>query len=168
MRTYRLTARTNTHFPLPASAAGLSEDVLAAELAGVVVRELSTDEWGRVTVDVELRRPSDEEALEEVVNLLWRIGFVVVRATVSEWVNEMIERAVLGALAGPAVAAGTKNAIAGVLATVAGAFVLGASGAEARRLKAEYEAERNAQGVWTLRRLPPSPRGELGLGPTLA
>lgn len=155
MKTYGFIAqRPRTYFPLPAAFLGLSEELFAAELAGVVVRELSEDEWGRVTVDVSLPRASDQEALEEIVSLLRQQGFVVVRATVSEWVNEIIERAVLGALAGGTAGATTKNVLAAGVASVLGALIVGATGAEVQTLNAEYEASRDLRGAWSLCEVP--------------
>jgi len=161
VKTYRFIAqRPRAYLPLPAAPSGLSAELLAAELAGIVVRGLSEDEWGSVTVDVSLARASDEEALEEVVNLLWQLGFVVVRATVSEWVNEIIERAVLGALAGGTAGATTKNVLAVGVASVLGALIVGATGAEVQKVKAEYEASRDVRGAWSLCEVPRDDGGE--------
>ena len=154
MKTYRFLAQPQrTYFPAPAGYLRLSEDLLVSELAGVVVRELSQDERGRVTIEVELPRDSDEQALEEVATLLAHLGFVVLRATVSEWVNEIIERALLGAFAGGTLGAAAKNTLAAGVALVLGAIILGASGAAVRKLKAEYEASRDPFGAWSLREI---------------
>jgi hypothetical protein len=168
MKTYKIITRPDLYYVRPGLPSLLTKELLLEELAGVVVRELSEDERGHQTIDVRFRRESDPEALDEIIALLQQLGFVILKATVTEWANELVERAVLGLLGGGAIGAATENGTAALIASAAGALIGGLTGAEAQKLKAEYEARRDHTGNWTFRELPrqpPAPGAQPGFSP---
>jgi hypothetical protein len=152
MHTYRLIARPNIHF----LGTNLTEAFLEEAIAGAVVRELTVDAQGHHTVDLQLARDSDEQALDEIVSLLERLGFSILEATVSEWASEVFEGAVVGLLGGGTLGLATEKGPVAAIGAVAGAIVGGLVGSEARRLATQYRARRTNWG-WTFAELSPSP-----------
>jgi hypothetical protein len=155
VKTYKIIARPDLRFVRPGLPSPLSKDLLVEALAGVALRELSEDEWDRRTVDVRLNRPTDAEALNEIIGLLDQLGFAIIKVTVTEWVNEVVERAVVGFLGGGVIGGvTTENAVVALIASAAGALVAGLTGAEVQKVKAEYDGRRDIQGNWSFREIP--------------
>ncbi len=169
MKTYKLVVEPKLYFPLPGFGSALTEDVLMEALVGVVVRELGEDEMGRCTIHVQLERPTDAQALNELVSLVDELGFAVIEARVSEWVDEAIDRAILGFFGGGAVGSASKNGVVAVAGALIGAVVGLTTGAEVQKLKAEYEARRDYHGNWSFHRIdrrpPPAPGFRPGFSP---
>jgi hypothetical protein len=84
--------------------------------------------------------------LDALVLCVERLGFSVLDATVNEWASQILERGLVGLLGGGALGAASDNGAVAFVAAVGGALLGGLSGVEARRLKAEYEARRDAWG----------------------
>jgi hypothetical protein len=169
MKTYKIVARPNVYFVQPGLGPLISESIIVEALAGVAVRELSEDQQGNRIIDVKLNRPTDAQALEEIIGFVQQLGFSVVEATVSKWINEAVEKAVLRLLGGGgAVGVATKNGIATTIGAAFGALFGGIIGAEAHKLKAEYEARRDYQGNWAFRQISQQPASSVirpGLSP---
>ncbi len=140
---YQLVLRPNRYFVLPGSGPTLTEQMVLDSLAGVVIHELSEDEHGNRTLHVELPASSDAEALDALVFFAEQLGFKVLEATVKEWASQVIERALLGLLGGGAVGVASENGPVALVAALGGAVIGGLSGAEARKLVAEYDARRD-------------------------
>jgi hypothetical protein len=154
---YQLVLRPNRYFVLPGSGPALTEQMVLDSLADVVIHELSEDEHGNRTLHVELPASSDAEALDALVFFAEQLGFKVLEATVKEWASQVIERALLGLLGGGAVGVASENGPVALVAALGGAVIGGLSGAEARKLVAEYDARRDQWGSWSFhRRQPPS------------
>ena len=69
----------------------LSEEAIAAELTGAVVHGLAQTNWGLYVADLQLRRPTHEQALDDISSALERLGCSFVEAAVREWVTEALE-----------------------------------------------------------------------------
>lgn len=144
----------------------LNEDVLVQALEGAVVREVGETQWGLRVVDVQLRRPSDAEALDEIVSVLEQLGFSLVEATVSEWVREGFERAIAWAFGGFVLGGGiSENLLIGLAAFAVGGIAAQWVGAEGHRLEAQFEAQRDHRGVWVYREIPGQPVSAPALRP---
>jgi hypothetical protein len=170
MKTYKIVVEPKPYFTLPGSGSALTEDVLTEALAGVVVRELSDeDQLGHRTIHVQLQRPTDAQALNELVSLAERLGFKVIEAKVSEWVDEATERAILGLFGGGLVGGVAENTVVAITGALAGAIVGLITGAAVEKLKAEYQARRDYQGNWSFqqidRRPPSAPGFQPGFSP---
>jgi hypothetical protein len=148
---YKIVARPDVRFA-HAGQIGfpLTTERVVSELGGAVVRTLSEDRRGRTVVDLHLERPTHEEALSEILLAVNRLGFSLVEATVSEWANEVVERAVIGALGGGgAIGTASDDVALARLAAAVGAIVGAWSGAQVQRLAHRYEARLFATG-WQL------------------
>jgi hypothetical protein len=165
MKTYKIVVESKLFFSLPGRGSALTEDVLTEALAGVVVRELSEDQVGHRTIHVQLERPSDAQALNELVSLVDELGFTVIEARVSEWVDEAVGRAILGFFGGGLVGSAAENTVAAITGALAGAIVGLITGAAVQKLKAEYEARRDHQGNWSFHRIDRQPPSAPGLQP---
>jgi len=147
--TYKLVVRPRLHFVLPGRGPLLTEGMVLEALTGVVIHELSEDELGNRTLHVELPRESDAEALDALVLFVERLGFSVLEVTVNEWASQILERGLVGLLGGGTLGAASDNGAVAFIAAVGGALLGGLSGAEARKLNAEYESRRDAWGAWS-------------------
>lgn len=142
MKTYKIVVRPDIRLAFPGPVEPpLTEAMLVEALAGVAVRELSENQWGHRTVDVQLQRPTHDQALHEIIGTLQGFGFAFVEATVSEWANEAAQRGFLWAIGGGGtVGAASDNATAALLAALVGGFIGAVTGAEVHKLTAEYRA----------------------------
>jgi hypothetical protein len=121
MKTYKIVVEPGLYFQLPGFGSSLTEDVLVEALAGVVVRELTEDQLGQCTIHVQLRRPSDARALNELVSFAEELGLEVIEAKVGEWVDEATERAILGFFGGGFIGGAAENTVAAITGALAGA-----------------------------------------------
>jgi hypothetical protein len=161
MKTYKIVVEPKLYYPLPGFGSALTEDVLVEAIAGVVVRGLGQDRLGRPTIDVQLERPTEAQALNELVGLMEELGFSVIETTVIHWVDEAVDRAILGLLGGGVLGGATENGVVAAAGALTGAIVGWITGAEVQKLKAEFQARRDYEGNWSLhqidRRPPPAP-----------
>lgn len=153
MKTYRLKVKPDIRY-MAGEIPRLTQDMLVQSLAGVVVRELGETHYGERIVDVQLERPTDKDALDELTLVLRQLGFSLVEARLSQWVNQALARA-LGYAAGSLIV-GTgisKKPAIGVASSVLTFLVVSAIETEAYKLLAEYEVGRDYAGSWTFREL---------------
>jgi hypothetical protein len=132
----------------------LTKDMLVNAIADVVIREVSRAAQGQRVVDVQLERPSHEDALDELVPVLAQFGFSYVEATISEWVGKTVDGVIAGAGGGGLLGSGSKNPVVMLAGAVIGAVVGGWVGSEARHIEVEYQARWKRQRGWVLTELP--------------
>jgi hypothetical protein len=141
VNTYKIIARPDIRLAFPGPIEPpLTDYMLVEALVGLTVRELGEDQLGRRTVDVQLQRPTHDQALHEIIGTLQQFGFAFVEATVTEWASQTVERAFLWGLGGGALGATSDNPAAALLAAVVGGLIGAATGAEVHKLTAEYRA----------------------------
>ncbi len=152
MHTYTIRAKPDIR-KAGANWPALSEKLLVDSLADVAVRELSEDTFGRVTVDVELRRSGHDDALGELARLVERSGYALVDVTVTEWVSATAQRALLAGATTLLGAGASKNPLVGIATGAASTLIAEEAGLIVDRVLAEYAASRDVVGQWSLTRV---------------
>jgi len=103
---------------------------------------LAADTTGGLDIDLQLQGPSHEQARDDLAVALQQIGWNVVEAVVTEWVNASAQGIVLGGLGfGIAGSAGRDPGIM-LVAAVAGAVVGGVAGSFVQKVKVAYQVQR--------------------------
>lgn len=149
-------ARPFRGFPLP-EASELTAQSIASLLPGSRVSSMTAFEGG-YTIAIELDRDDHPAATEELDTAFQQLGFTVLDAAITEFVDSLLEGAALGAASGAAFGAATKSGVGFVLFFLGG-FAAGALiGSSQRRVKARYVARRPFPGTaWQITRLDPEP-----------
>jgi hypothetical protein len=149
MKTFRFLVRPDIRLSagqLPS----LTEEILVETLVGVAVREVGETQWGLHFADIQLRRPTVEEALNDSEKAFEQLGFALVEVAVSDWATETVGQALVGRLSGLVIGGGlSENLLIGAFAAAVGSAAGAFAGHEARTLKAEYLARRDFRGAWT-------------------
>jgi hypothetical protein len=170
MNTYRVAVRPDIRYALTAQPIGepvLAEDVVAKALAGAVVRELGRTPQGNWIVDVQLDRPSHEDAVDEIVAVLQQLGFSYLEGVATEWASKTVEGLLLG-VGGGAITGATQNSGAALIGAFAGALIGSLAGSEMRAVAAQYRLRWNPQAGWVLTQLPSDAALANAARPTLA
>jgi hypothetical protein len=165
MNSYRLRLAPDPRYLTGYETPALEAEVVAELVGGVTIRELTALEWGHWMLDVELARPSHDQALDELAGAAAQLGFSYVNATVSEWANRAAEGALLGALGGGGVGVTTtKDSELTAIASLFGILVGGWVGSRLQRVEAQFEARQLYVGGWQLLPLtvPGTPSGQPG------
>jgi hypothetical protein len=159
MNTYRLTLTPQVHLPwagygFPA----LTDQLFIDAVEGVAVRELTTSSGGSFVVDLTLARPDHTDAMNELARFVQNLGYDVVDAAVTEWVDESVEWGAAGLLGGGAVGSTSRDpwmaTLIAVLTTAAGAW----AGSKIQKAKVIYRVRWTAAG-WEFTPVQPGPRG---------
>lgn len=145
MTTYDIIARIDVHRALR-FAPELTPQKLERGLPGAVVEAWSGDPYNQVAFRVQLKRPTHEQALGDINRFIGQFAFDVVEATVSELAGDAVETAIIEALGG--------GGPIPVLAALAAGFTEAVAGAEANKIRRDYEARQDHRGCWSLTRLP--------------
>jgi len=124
----------------------LTHEAVADALAGVVIRRLETDAYGRVALDLAMRRPTHTDALDEIAFAVQDLGYSFVQATVTEWVSSLVEGLLIGAVGGGGAGAAAKDPGFAFLAGIAGAVAGGLVGSSVQRKKVIFEVRRTYAG----------------------
>jgi len=82
----------------------------------------------------------------------------VVEADVTEWVDQMVESAIIGGLGGGTLTSGSKNSELMFFATLFGALAGAIAGSQIRKVKAVYEVVPVYPAGWTLQEVAPPAR----------
>jgi len=145
VNTYRLRVRPLGYYGASRwGPASLSAETVADARPGAVVRSLAADTTGGLDIDLQLQRPSHEQARDDIAIAvaLQQIGWNVVEAVVTEWVNASAQGSVLGGLGfGIAGSAGHDPGIM-LVAVVADAVVGGVAGSFVQKVKVVYQVQR--------------------------
>jgi hypothetical protein len=163
MNSYRIRVQPNLRFPSP-----LTEDALTEVLADASIRELSATASGHSIIDLQLMRPTHEEALDDILFVVQQLGYAWLEAEVREWTDATVEGLVLGALGGFGTAGSVSEnpevlAIAAIVAALAGGF----AGSQVKRVKVLYAVRWTPTG-WQLTEVPQPQRAEATVWPGLA
>jgi hypothetical protein len=124
----------------------LTHDVIASALEGAVVRQLEADGYGRVVLDLALRRASHADALNEIAFAVQDLGYSVIQATATEWTRSLVEGILLGAAGGGGAGATMKNPGFAFLAAMIGALAGGLIGSSVQREKIIFDVSRTSAG----------------------
>ena len=128
----------------------LAAETVTNALKGAVVRSLVADTTGGLNLDLQLQRPSHEQALDDIVVALQQIGWNVIDATVTEWVSATAQGLVLGAFGFGAAGSAIHDPEIMVLAGFIGAIAGGIAGSFVQNVKVVYQAQRAYPSGWVL------------------
>jgi len=156
MTSYRAVLRLSPGYHFAPSAV-LDSQAFGNALAGVVAQKISTDQWAELVLDITLKRPSHEAALNDLFALAQQFGYVLLNGEISKFVGSEVEGAILTGLGGGLLGATLNNGLVALLAAAAGGLVGGLVGSSMKRVETIYEVRPNASGGWTF-----SPRAEPG------
>lgn len=159
MKSYRVAVRPDVRYALarqPMGEPALTEEVLAEALAGAVVRELSPTPQGNWIVDVQLERPTHEDAVEEVVAVLQQLGFSYLEGVATEWASKTVEGLLIG-VTGGAITGATQSSGTALIGAFAGALIGSLLGSEARVVAAQYRVRWNPRTGWALTKVARQP-----------
>lgn len=151
---YKLNLDPMLRFPAELTAGSLAEH-LAKD---AVIREFGTYPDGSSIVRVELQRDRDshEEALNELLLAVQKVGYSFAKAEITKIADRAIEMAIRGGVGGLGAGSTTKNreiaAYSAVVGWFAGLFV----GANMTKVEVIYRAQRTSTG-WDFIRVAPQP-----------
>jgi hypothetical protein len=160
MTTYNIIARIDVRRALRFSPE-LTPQALERGLADAAVKAWGGDPYNQVAFTVQLKRPTHEAALSEIREFIGQFAFYIVEATVTEVAGDAVEAAVIAALGDGGFVPALASFAAGITEAVAGA--------EAEKIRRDYEARQGSDGGWLLTRRrqqePSSPGPQPGLSP---
>ncbi|MGH7919669.1 MAG: hypothetical protein ACREQM_06955 [Candidatus Dormibacteraceae bacterium] len=128
----------------------LDSRTLLESLAGVGAHDLSSDQWGNVTVDVTLTREDHDAALNDLFVLAQKFGYDLLNGEISKLVGSAVEGAVLTGLGGGAIGATSNNGLVALIAAAGGAFAGWIVGSSLKKVEDVYEIRPNPFGHWVL------------------
>lgn len=123
----------------------LTPQALERGLAGAAVKAWGGDPYNQVAFRVQLKRPTHEQALSEIEQLIGQFAFYVAEATVSELAGDAVESAIIETFG--------SGGVITALAAIAAGFTEAVAGAEANKIRRDYEARQDHQGCWSLAKL---------------
>ncbi len=151
MNTYSLRLRPAGYYGVTRwGPPSLAAETVTDALEGSVVRSLVADTTGGLNLDLQLQRPSHEQALDDIVVALQQIGWNVIDVTVTEWVDSAVQGIVLGGLGFGAAGSATHDPGIMLIAGLAGAVVGGIAGSLVRNAKVVYQVQRAYPAGWVL------------------
>jgi hypothetical protein len=151
MNTYRLRLRPAGYYGVTRwGPPSLSAETVADALPGAVIRSLVADTTGGLDLDLQLQRPSHKQALDDIAVALQQIGWNIVEAMVTEWVNATAQGIVLGGLGFGAAGSASHDPGIMLVAAVAGALVGGVAGSFVQKVKVVYQVQRAYPSGWML------------------
>lgn len=128
----------------------LDSRALLESLAGVSAHDLSSDQWGNVTLDVTLNREGHEAALNDLFVLAQQFGYGLLNGEISKLVGSAVEGAVLTGLGGGALGATSNNGLVALIAAAGGALAGWIVGSSLKKVEVVYEIRPNPFGHWVL------------------
>ena len=141
MTAYNIIARIDVRRALRFSPE-LTSQALERGLADATVEAWGGDPYNQVAFSVQLKRPTHEQALSEIESLIGQFAFYVAEASVSEIAGDAVETAIIETFGGGGIVTALAAITAGLTEAVAGA--------EANKIRRDYEARRDHQGYWSL------------------
>jgi len=164
--TYRIRIQPQHHYSLIAhQVPQLSADNLVRALSGVVVREISSGDYGDYFVDVQLQRESHEQALNEILAAVQNFGYSWLEATATEWADQTLGGALAGGVGGGIAGGESGGPVTALVLGLFGALIGAAVGSLIESHKVIYTVHWTAQG-WVL--APQTPPEAPGFQPELA
>ena len=128
---------------------------LEQTLLGAVIGELRPALEGGELLDVALRRPTHQEAVNEIAAATEQFGYSLVEAEVSEIVDKTVQGMVVGAFSGGALGLTTKNPYLELFAAMIGAAAGGKAGSMIESVRARYHYRWFPAAGWVITELPP-------------
>jgi hypothetical protein len=152
MNTYRLLVQSHDvpYLVTRWSASALTKERLSQSLAGVAVRDLSEAGTGRYLLELQLQRPSHDQALSDILVALQQLGYSIVEAMVSEWVSAVVQGLLLGAASGGAVGSASRDPRITFVVAAFGAAAGAIAGSGVRNVKVVYQVQRTYPSGWVL------------------
>ncbi len=151
----RIDVRRALHF-----APELTAQVLEQVLVDATVEAWGGDPYNQVTFTVQLKRPTHQQALSEIGQILERYAFYVSEATVSEVAGDAVKAVIIETFG--------EGDLVLALAALARSFTERVVGAEANKIRRDYEARQDHEGNWSLTRLPQQRSSGAGAQPGLS
>lgn len=148
---YRLRLRpaARFYFSSPDQTAPTATALVNA-VAGLVVHEHGSTDVGDHVFAVGVRRPTHEQALNELFAVTQQLGYAWAEATISEVTNDAIGGAVLGVLGGGGAGSRSENALITAFAAVIGGIAGTAIGSQIEHNKVIFQVHRTFPNGWTL------------------
>jgi hypothetical protein len=144
-------ARPFPGFPIPDASVPTPRSV-SSLLPGSSVPSMTAFEGG-YTIAIEMDRDDHSAAMTELATALQQLGFTVLEAAITEFIDSLLEGAAVGAASGAALGAASKSG-EGFLWFFVGGLAAGALlGSSQKRVKARYVARRPFPGTdWQISR----------------
>jgi hypothetical protein len=134
----------------------ITAEALTKVLSGVVVRGLVTLPANQgYHVEVQLDRPSHEQALDEIEQVIGQFGLQLVEAYIVEVSTAAVETAIAAGAGGGLLGSSTKDAGATLAGALIGLAVGAAVGSQIERVVAAYTVTKSSNtGSWELIPIP--------------
>jgi 5-carboxymethyl-2-hydroxymuconate isomerase len=137
MSVYEIRARRHTHPRLGSEV--LSQQAVNWLLPDAIVMDIVDDGRRFVSIRLELDRGEYQAAIAEIAEALQRVGYSLLNAEVSEWVDRSVRAMLLSALAiGGGTAAASKKPLAAGVAALIAALIAREVESRMRRLEVVY------------------------------
>lgn len=130
------------------------EEALGSALADVAVGVARPAAQGGEHLDLLLRRPTHQQAVEEAIHALQQVGYSLLEAEVSQIVNRTVEGAVLGFLGGGTLGLPSKNPYVELAAATLGALAGGKAGSMVESVVARYHYSWFPAAGWVVTPMP--------------
>ena len=163
--TYRVRVQPERYYGLLHGVPPLTSESLTRAIEGVVVHEIAQGEHGDSFVDLQIHRPSHEEALNEILVAVQQLGYSWLEASVTEWTDNALAGLFVGGGACGTAGFSSGDAGLGLMLTLFGSLVGAFVGSFIESAKVVYEVQWNGYG-WRLVQVQSIPA--LGLQPRLA
>jgi hypothetical protein len=125
----------------------LTPEALQQGLVEANIEAWAGDPCNRLAFRLQLKRPTHQQALNEIAWLVDQYAFCVETAIVSEVAGDAVKAAVIEAFGG------ASAELIVVLAAIAGKATHAVIGAEAEKIRRDYVACQEPQGCWSLTKL---------------
>jgi hypothetical protein len=149
MNTYRAVVRLTPTNLAPWGSWALDSKTIVESLSGLIAHEITTTQWGEVSLDVTISRSDHERALNDLFVLVQQFGYTLINGEMSKFVGSEVEGAFLSALGGGALGATSNNGWVTLLAAAAAACAGYLVGSNLKRVEVVYEVRPNVQGGWS-------------------
>lgn len=121
---------------------------------GAAIGELRPALEGGELLDVVLRRPTHQQAVNEIIAATEHFGYSLIEAEVSEIVDKTVQGLVVGVCSGGALGLTTKNPYLELLAAIVGAAAGGKAGSMIESVRAKYHYRWFPATGWVITELP--------------
>ena len=166
--TYRIRVQPHSYYSVIAAGAGpLSAKSLARSIEGATVREIAQGDQNDEFIDLELQRPTHEQALNDILVVLQQFGYSWLEATVTEWADNTLGGGLLGFVGCGAAGVSSGDGGVGLASALVGALIGAAVGSFIDSAKVVYVVHWNGSG-WVLTPLAPAPEQTPAVQPPLA
>jgi hypothetical protein len=152
MNTYKIRVQ-----PTAWATSELAHEALAQLLDGKLRKVVRAPEGG-FHVAFERRESDHVAAFNDVFVALQQLGYQAIEADVTEWVDQIVETAIVGGLGGGTLASGSENGELMLFAALVGALAGAIAGSRLRNVKAVYEVVPVYPAGWTLQKVTPPAR----------